>query len=69
MCLGFLATEGYHAGAVREQLIQQAFDPVVYYGSMQVYEVTGVRLLVAYVPCRPRSLLGEVWADSSAVNP
>ena len=43
MCLGFMATEGYHAGAIREQLIQQAFDPVTYYSSMQVYQVTGVR--------------------------
>ena len=38
-----MATEGYHAGAIREQLIQQAFDPVTYYSSMQVYQVTGVR--------------------------
>ena len=43
MCLGIMATEGYHAGAVREQLIQQAFDPVIYYSSMKVYQVTGVR--------------------------
>ena len=41
--LGLLATEGYHAGAVRELLILQAFSKVVYAGDLLVYQVTGVR--------------------------
>jgi len=42
--LGFLATEGYHAGAVRELLILQAFSKVVYTSNLMVYQVTGVRV-------------------------
>ena len=45
--LSLLATEGYHAGSIREQLIQQAFAKVLYYPSLMVYQVTGVRA----VPC------------------
>ena len=43
MALGFLATEGYHAGAIRELLILQAFSKVVYANNLLVYQVTGVR--------------------------
>ena len=43
MCLGMMASEGYHAGAVRQLLIQQAFVPVAYYNQLKVYKVTGVR--------------------------
>ena len=42
-CLSLMATEGYHAGSIREQLIQQAFAKVLYYTTSMVYQVTGVR--------------------------
>ena len=38
------AAASYHAGSVRQQLIQQAFAPVDSFGGLPVHNVTDVRL-------------------------
>ena len=40
--IGIMSVEGYHAGAIRELLIRQAYDPVLY-NSMLVTNLTAVR--------------------------
>ena len=40
--IGIMAVEGYHAGAIRELLIRQAYDTVVY-DKMRVTDLTAVR--------------------------
>ena len=38
-----MAVQGYHGGCIRELLIQQAYDTVVFQ-NMQVYQLTAVRV-------------------------
>ncbi len=40
--IGIMSVEGYHAGAIRELLIRQAYDTVVY-NSMLVTNLTAAR--------------------------
>ena len=42
--IGIMAVEGYHAGAIRELLIRQAYDTVAY-DKMRVTDLTAVRPL------------------------
>ena len=37
--LGLQSAHGYHAGSVRQQLIQSAYQTVVYYPSLKVYQL------------------------------
>ena len=41
------SAHGYHAGSVRQQLIQRAFQTVVYYPSIKVYQLAQARVLVS----------------------
>ena len=41
--LGLQSAHGYHAGSVRQQLIQRATQTVTYYPSIKVYQLAQAR--------------------------
>ncbi len=48
--LGLQSAHGYHAGSVRQQLIQRARQTVYYYPSLQVYQLVQARAFAAPQP-------------------
>ena len=49
---GILATEAYHAGSIREQLIQNSSYTVSAYG-VEVNQIVGVRMLLRMLHSNP----------------